>query len=194
MILRYPGHADRSAGSDGIRRGSMLVLAGTLLLAGHSLSAPSLLFEPAFLDFGCGETARVDIMINDEVTDLLGFSLVIAFDPAVLQPLTASVGDFVDQAPCGHFFQWLNPQAVGDSIAIDGAMLGCTLSGPGDLIHLVFEGTGGGSALLSCRYGELRDHENKFIRFLSGTTTVQYTCPTPITRTRWGAIKTLYRY
>lgn len=171
----------------------------TLLLAIGAATAgaqpAALTFNPDDVTFPCGSTVTIDVVIDDQVTDLRGFSLVLAFDPAVLVPVAVTAGDLLTGAPCPHFFDWLTPSAP-DSIAVDAAVLGCSVSGPGVLMRIEFAGVediDDGTSPLVCGNGRLRDGVNAPIVFDCGSATIRYTCPVAADQQRWATVKKRYR-
>ncbi len=157
------------------------------------VQAGSLYFVPATGSFDCGETYTLDLMIDDTITDLRGASLVLEFDEAILAPLTVSAGSLVAGAGCPHFFTWLNASAVGDSIAVDISTLGCSVDGPGSILHMTFEGFQQGVSFVRCRSGVLRDSNNQDIPYVCDEAAVDYRCPVEDQIRTWGAAKAIYR-
>ena len=182
------------------RRGFILVLAGIVAMLGPGAvdrvgaQPPSAVvgFEPVSQTFDCGEIYAVDIVI-DAVADLRGFSLVVGFDSDVIQPLSVTAGALVSGAACDHFLAWLNPGAVADSIAVDGATLGCSVAGPGAIVHLEFEGYLQGTSDLAIGTARLRTAANDTIAVSVQAATIDYICPVAVTHVGWGALKSRYR-
>jgi hypothetical protein len=170
-----------------------LVILSTLLAAGPgALRAADVTFDPN-PGFVC-DTLNVDVKIDASVTDLRGFTFVFEFNPAVVKPITAAAGPLETGAACGTFFQWINSGAVGDSIYVDGATLGCSVAGPGSIIQLTFATvTHGATSPLRCRSGSLRNALNQ---------SIPYTCHEGLLRTCpgigvepqfWTGLKQLFR-
>jgi hypothetical protein len=175
---------------------ALVALAGLVVLcvAGAAAQTAQLSFDPPTAEFTCGETLYVDVRLDGVgVGDLAGFSLVLAFDDAVLAPVDVSAGDLLGDAACPHFFTWLNVAAVGDSITVDGALLGCTTPLNGPVVRLAFVGAAYGQGVVSCRRGEMRDGLNGTIPFSSGEGLYDSTCTTSAEPAGWGEVKALYR-
>jgi hypothetical protein len=176
-----------------------LALSATLLGCGLWVALPiasARAAEVGFLPnagFVC-DTLAVDVVIDAGLTDLRGFSLVFEFDPAVVAPIAVTAGGLETGAPCGAFFTWVNSAAVGDSVSVDGATLGCSVAGPGSIVRMTFVTvTHGGTSPLECRSGELRDSLNQPIPYVCHPGTLE-TCPAVGVETRrWDAMKRLYR-
>jgi len=168
---------------------------GALWVLSGSTSAPcaTVAFDPPSGVIVCDEILNVDVTIDASVTDLRGFTLVLEFDPAFVAPISATAGALVTGAGCPNFFTWLNAAAIGDSIAIDGATLGCSVAGAGAIARLQFVGTGIGSSALACRRGDMRDSQNAPISFTCTTGSIEHSCQNPVESRTWGRIKALYR-
>lgn len=164
-----------------------------VLAAGAAPAAPAVLgFEPSAGSFLCDETWAVDVVIDAAATDLHGFSLVMTYDADVVAPVSVTAGDLLDGAACPYFLDWLDP-AEPDSIAVDAATLGCSVDGPGALVHIVFTGVTNGTSPLACQDVRLRDGENAPIPFTCEPATVTYDCPIATETPLWGAVKACYR-
>jgi len=177
-----------------IRSLAALVCLGALCVAAASAQTVQLGFAPSTDSFTCGETLYVDIMLDDSgAGDLAGFSLVFEFDDEILAPLEVLAGDLLSGADCPHFFTWLNAESVGNSIVVDGALLGCTRPVDGHIVRMVFEGVVIGLSSITCQSGVMRDGQNGQIPFSSGEGHYEFTCPTPAPPIRWGEVKSIYR-
>lgn len=146
-----------------------------------------------------GDTLTVLVTVDDQATDLRGFSLVVKFRPDIV--VDVRPGSLLLSSGCPYFLDWLNPAAVaaGDSlIAVDGAGLGCSLTGPGDIVQLDFICEPPGPELpcedqypISCDFVELRDSLNQSLDL---TCIPGNVCQGPIsvTPTSWGRVKAWY--
>jgi hypothetical protein len=152
-------------------------------------------FDPLHGGFTLGGTIVVSVTVDEEAVDLRGFSFVFEFDPSIVTPLAVSPGALLTGASCEHYFQWLNADAVGDSIAVDAAMLGCSVAGPGAIIDFEFGGVDEhyGTSPLRCRRGTMRDSNNDEIPFTCQEGTIDFTAPIPVESSTWSQIKSLYR-
>lgn len=185
-----------AASRKGRRRSLVALMAGVCLATLFAAPAPGqpvqLTFDPDDGQFDCWEGATIDIVIDGAATDLRGFSLVIEFDPTVIEPLAVSAGSLMTGAGCDHFLMWLNETAPGDSIYVDGATLGCSMSGPGTIFQIYFIGIEKGTSYLRCRHGLMRTGLNEPIAFDCVETTITYVCQIPAARRTWGCVKALY--
>jgi len=149
-------------------------------------------FVPDDGSFGCGEDLAVDVVIDDAILDLHGFSLILSFDNSVVHPISVSAGALVSGASCPYYLNWLNPGPTESTIAVDAANLGCAIDGPGAILHLVFEGVLQGISPLDCVSLIFRDGQNHPIAMECAPATLEYRCPVADESTGWGAWKARY--
>ncbi len=152
----------------------------------------TLSFDPPVSEIDCHESVTIDVNVDAEIVDLHGFSLVFEFDPDVLEVFSVSPGSLLDDADCGYFLEWVNETAVGDSIWVDSALLGCSVDGPGTIVQIVLGGHGPGVSNLGCRTGLLRDSLNMPIPYVCGEAEITNLCPTETTRSVWGYLKCIF--
>ena len=139
------------------------------------------------------DTLLVEVTIDETITDLRGFTFVFEFDPNTVTVTSVEAGSLLINADCPHFFDWLNDDAVGDSISVDGAGLGCSIDGPGDIVRMRFAGAGIGVSPLRCRTGEMRDSLNQDIPYTCPDGSITFWIVVPVQETSWVAIKDHYR-
>ncbi len=157
---------------------------GARAAVGFQFTPPSAVFCDSLL---------VDVTVDATVTDLRGFTFVFEFDPAKIVPTSVRRGALLDGAPCSSFLQWINAGAIGDSIYVDGALLGCSVAGPGSILRLRFEGVAQGASPLGCRRSTLRDALNQSIPHTCPDATCTYHCPIAIDEKAWTHLKRVYR-
>lgn len=138
------------------------------------------------------DTVTLDVLIDEDVADLRGFSFVFEFDPSIVTPISVEPGAAVEGASCPNFVTWPNASAIGDSIWVDGVLLGCSIDGPGSIIRIRFVGVADGVSPISCRSGALRDSQNQEIPFTCVPGSIEIECDTATEPMHWGRIKTLY--
>jgi hypothetical protein len=172
----------------------LLVSALSCVVAPRPVTAATLSFSPLNGSTTIGDTLTVQVTI-DAVgpDDLQGFSFVLEFDPTVVSPASVGTGALVDSASCPNFFTWLNAAAVGDSIAVDVATLGCSVAGPGDLVELQFVGVNVGTSPLQWRSVTLRDSLNVNIPTTCVDGTIDVQMAISVASRTWGRIKSDYR-
>ena len=140
------------------------------------------------------DTLTVRVTVDAEALDLKGFSLVFEFDPLVVDLESVEPGSLLVAGGCAnHFFEHLNSSAPGDSIAIDGAWLGCSVSGPGVIAEIRFTGLNPGTSPLLWRTTTLRDSQNADIVHSGQDGLIEVLCPTSVVRSSWGQLKAVYR-
>jgi hypothetical protein len=168
------------------------MIVGLVALGPHVTHGADITFQPSD-GFVC-DTLAVDVQVDASVSDLRGFSLVLEFDPTVVMPIAAVAGPLVTGAGCGYFFQWVNVAAVGDSIWIDGATLGCSVAGPGGIARITFVlADHGRTSPLGCLSGILRDGSNQTIPYVCHPATLE-TCPAiGVESWPWTQVKRRYR-
>ncbi len=147
-----------------------------------SIAQTSIGLRPAVDRFYCTEVLEVSLQIGG-VADLRGFSVDLGFDTAVLSPIDVVAGDALTAAGCPHFLQWMNPDPGEDHIAVDVGLLGCSISGSGELLKLHFSGVANGQSSLTVISAILRDGQNHDVPFSIVDSVVDYRCPRPGTVT-----------
>lgn len=169
-----------------------LLCAAWGLIGAATAPAATVTLVPSTGEFHCGNTWTIDVVLDGATTDLRGFSLVFAYDNSIITPYAVSVGGLVMGATCPNFLNWVGP-ATADNLKVDVANLGCSVSGPGTILSIVFEGESVGTSGISVREGEMRDGTNTPIAFTSNAVTVHYDCAVPVDEASWGALKAFYR-
>lgn len=169
-----------------------LALALVLAAATGAAAQTVVSLVPPSGSFQCHETWTIDVMVDADATDLRGCSLVVEFDDDVIRPLSVTAGALVAGAACPNFTYWFGPAAA-DSVAVDVATLGCSVSGPGSVARITFEGYAGGTSPITLRRGDLRSGLNASIPFTTVGAEVHYDCAVETRAWTWGAVKSLYR-
>jgi hypothetical protein len=167
-------------------------VAAILLLLGSFVSAAraDLSFDP--LNGNIVDTLVVSVTVDGSIADLRGFTWTLEFDPSIVMPVAVAAGSLVTNAGCPNFVTWLNFAAIGDSISVDGATLGCSVNGPGAIVDITFVGVGFGVSPLNWRRSELRNSLNASIPHTctDGTITRMTVAVEDIA---WGRFKRWYR-
>lgn len=149
-----------------------VVVLTTVLLAGPVLGTTTG-FTPENPIFAGEDLQTIQVFVED-VEDLLGVSMVIGFDPAVVTPVAVTLGELMEQGPCGAFFQWVNSDDFINTIELDAAMLGCSVEGSGFLFNMTFAGVGDGTSVLDFLEVDLRNSINEPIEFTALIGMVSY--------------------
>ena len=187
MALRYTGWGVPAI---------VATLLGVVLAAGPAPSSAATIavsVDPPVSVFCCDDTLSVYMSVDANAVDLRGFSLTLEFNPAIVQPVGVIPGELMTTAGCGFFIDWLNSGAVGDSIFVDGATLGCSMVGPGRIVEMQFVGISGGTSPLSCRNVLLRDSENNELDKICFSGAITYEEPVAIEGRPWSVVKSRYR-
>lgn len=176
------------------RRASVFAFlwAACVLLGAVTAPAATLTLVPPTGEFHCGNTWTIDVVLDGATVDLRGFSLLIAYDNSIISPYNVSVGSLVLGATCPNFLSWVVPPST-STLKVDVANLGCSVSGPGTILSIVFEGESAGNSSISVLDGEMRDGTNTPIAFTSNVVSVLYDCAVPVDGASWGALKATYR-
>jgi len=148
--------------------------------------------DPASGEFVCPSTLLVDVTVDGAIGDLRGASLVLGYDPSKIRPVSITAGPLFEAASCSHFLQWLDPLNLDGSLEIDAALLGCSVSGPGGIVTIEFEGVGNGVSALTCIDSTLRNSANQTIPVSCFSRIVKYSCPVGIDSPTWGHVKALF--
>lgn len=172
--------------------GALFFAIAVLLVASSARSNVS--FDPPNGVIEGNETLTVDVRVDAAVLDLRGFTFVFEFDSTIVKPISVQAGPLVTGAACPHFLTWVNIAAVGDSIYVDGATLGCSVNGPGSIVRLTFVGGPAyGISPLRCRSSTLRNSLNQTIPCVCVAGTIEHRPPIAVARRPWGHVKKYYR-
>jgi hypothetical protein len=143
-----------------------------------------------------GEVFQIGVCVSAGITELMGYNVAVTFDSSVIEILDVEEGSLPRSASDTTFFWWFNAGVKSDSVHVNGAVLGGTVDGPGELFTLTFKALTHGvvrSTIIRVACSDLRDgtnhpidHEKK-----NGFVAVEPTVPSQ--RATWGAVKDLYR-
>lgn len=130
---------------------SATFLAAVLFLLAASLPAMgaeiSFTCDPATCIFAGSQVLDVYVNVDAATVDLRGVTLSLDFDPSIVHPITVEPGALLAGSGCAWFFMWLNQATPGDAhLDVDLGGLGCSVDGPGTIIHLQFTGVSPGPA------------------------------------------------
>jgi hypothetical protein len=171
---------------------AVLVLA-VVFAAGLSQAATNLNFVPEVEILDCEDAWAIDIWVDATAVDLRGLSLVIEFDPALVLPVAVEAGQLFIDAPCVSVASWNNQTDIGDSVFVDIAGLGCSVTGPGPVARVYMAGLDDGTTPLVVRSVILRDSANQTIQATSTPSEITISCPVPVSDRSWTTMKEAYR-
>lgn len=145
------------------------------------------------------ETLTVAFRIDTGADTLKGYSVVLEYDSTIVKAIDVAPGPFLAGGACdSSFFYWFGG-AVGDSVAVDGAALGCLgRIGTGTLFEMQFIAVttdSGQVSPLTCRNVRLRNPHNDSLDVYTcepGSIRVEFP-PISVEAASWGRMKALYR-
>ena len=116
------------------------------------------LFLPAISPVTIGDTFTLNLIVQD-ITDLAGWQLNIAFNPAVLKAVSVNEGDFLSKDGGSTFFQKGNINSTtGEITGLTVAHIGAgSVSGTGTLLSINFEAKAAGEGSLTLHEVKLGD-------------------------------------
>ena len=172
---------------------SIAVGAALCLTVGVAQAQTQIRFVPGLAHIPCeGGTIGIDVIADVGIGDLRAASLVIAFDKDVVRPVSVEAGSALTELPCQSVTFW-NGATDADSVAIDLAGLGCSVTGTGAIAHIVFRNQGAGESPLTVRSARLRDAQNESLGYTADSGAIHVECAIGNERATWGATKSLYR-
>lgn len=122
--------------------------------AGH------ILFDPSHTEVMEFRRFVVDIVVDDEVTGLTGYDIVVDFDESLLEVVDVEEGKLPDGYTGETFLYWTTEGMQSERLVIDGALLGGAVDGPGSIVSVEFEALLPGVSPLTFTSVQLRDIEN----------------------------------
>ncbi len=173
--------------------GLLLGIACALLLPSRADASAQLSFIAGQVEIACDETGWIDLGVDAGAIDLRGLSVVLEFDPTVITPVGVDEGFLLAGDACPSFVRWIEGSAAGDSMSVDAAGLGCSVSGPGSLLRLYFRGVADGISPVHLRRVRLRTGSNLPIATTALDGALAVSCPVDILREGWGPLKSRFR-
>lgn len=175
------------------RAQAVFVTAASCLASVAALAQPTVSFDPdpvVVLHSVCsGDSFYVSVDIDETPTPVQGFQISFQFAPSVVSPDSVLPGVLLSGSQ-PFFFDWVNEDAVGDSVRVEAALLGHTVSGPGELVRLNFVKLTPGISLLEWELTDFRDGDNGQVAVLTDDGFIQIdACPIPVEAASWGRIK-----
>lgn len=175
--------------------------AGTVLWtagpsSGTSLFVDTLYVQPDSVWKAEGEIFQLGVYVSTGVVDLMGYNVAVTFDSSVIEIVDVGEGPLMGTATDTTFFWWFGAGLKSDSVHVNGASLGATVDGPGELFTMTFKALTHGvvrTTNVRIALSELRDGTNHPIEhgrrhgFVAVEPTVR------VEETTWGAIKERFR-
>jgi hypothetical protein len=153
---------------------------------------PTLAVEPADSTVVPGSTFEVRVLVNHDVSDLMGFNVTLWIDSLVLRVQDVEEGALFKNRS-DTFFRWLDEGIPTNSISFLGSVLGGTVAGPGEVCRLTFEARNAGASVVAVFESDLRDSTNAVIAHATQDAVIHVTAPVAIRRVHWGEIKNVFR-
>jgi hypothetical protein len=127
-----------------------------------AVASPAVSVEPDYAEVWTSGDVWVDIVVNEDVTGLTGYDLLIDFDESVVEVASVVEGELPESSGNSFFF-WTTDHESSDAVEINGAVLGASVDGPGVLARLLFHGLVEGVSPVAFLDFELRDLGNHTI-------------------------------
>ena len=167
--------------SSSLRRSVAVILVlAVALVSGLAQAQTNITFVPQVSNLDCEGARAIDVWVDAGAVDLRGLSLVLEFDPSLVVPVSVEEGQLLVDAPCASFVRWNNALDIGDSVFVDVAGLGCSVTGPGPVVRLYMAGLDDGTTPLVVRRVILRDSANQPITTTSTPGELTVRCPVPV--------------
>ncbi len=153
---------------------------------------PTIYLTPQTTQVPEGTTFSIDVAVNESLTDLTGYNLIITLDSSVVHYVGAVEGPLPSSGGDDTGFYWTLQDD--DILIIDGAVLGGWVNGPGVLAHITLFALSPGATDMDFLSVELRDIDNNPLTALDeGAVIVVEPGGSPVEGTSWSVVKSLYR-
>lgn len=152
--------------------------------------------EPESTVVSTGTFFSLAINLSADATELMGYNVVIRFDPTVIRVVAVEEGTLPQTSGFTTFFRWLNAATASDSLRVNGAILGNTVAGPGELFTIHFQGldlTSERTSPVAFVYSDVRNGMNQTLEHITRDGVVTVLRPVPVVPTNWGELKSWYR-
>ncbi|MEY4375310.1 MAG: Cohesin domain [Candidatus Eisenbacteria bacterium] len=175
-----------------LRLSLLCVLATLLLVAPGESRATNVSLVPTDSVLTVADEVELRLLADD-VLDLKGFQVIISFDPAVLQALSAAQGSLLPANPAECFFYFaIDGDAGSGTVQIDAALLSGSAHGDGTLATVRFRAVALGHSPVVVSLVDFRDSANGMSTPATTGATIRILGPVPTKRTSWGRLKKLY--
>ena len=153
---------------------------------------PTIYLTPEVTQVVEGTTFTIDVAINESLTDLTGYNLIISLDSSVVRYVEAAEGPLPSSGGNSTVFHWIFEND--DTLIIDGAVLGGWVNGPGVLVHITLSAHYQGTTNMDFLSVDLRDIDNNpLIAFDEGAVIIVEPGGSSADDTSWSVLKSLYR-
>jgi hypothetical protein len=113
-----------------------------------------------------GEVFSIGICLSAGLKGVMGYNIAVTFDSSVIEIMNVEEGSLPQSSSDTTFFWWYDTGVKTDSVRVNGAVLGATMDGPGELFTLTFKAKTLGAVsstdiVIAC--SELRDNWNEAV-------------------------------
>jgi len=139
-----------------------------------------------------GTTFTIDVAVNESITDLTGYNLMITLDSSIVLYVGAAEGPLPSSGGAATAFYWMLQDD--NTMVMNGAVLGSWVNGPGVLAHITLFALSPGTTDMDFLSVELRDIDNNPLTALDeGAVIIVEEGGSPVDDTSWSVLKSLYR-
>jgi len=142
-----------------------------------------------------GEVFEIGICVSAGLTGVMGYNIAVTFDSSVVEIVDVDEGPLPQSASDTTFFWWYDDGVKSDYVHVNGAVLGATIDGPGELFTLTFKAKTHGVVRTTdvvIVYSVLRDGANRPIDHETRDGFVAVEPTVRVEQSTWGAIKSRY--
>jgi hypothetical protein len=153
---------------------------------------PTIYLTPPTTQVVEGTTFAIDVAVNESLTDLTGYDLIITLDSSIVRYVGAAEGPLPSSGGHDTYFFWTLQDD--DTLIINGAVLGGWVDGPGVLAHITLLAHYQGTTDMDFLSADLRDIDNNPLTvFDEGAVIIVEPGGSPVEETSWSVLKALYR-
>jgi hypothetical protein len=142
-----------------------------------------------------GDVFEIRVCVSAGVSDLMGYNVSVTFDSSVIEILDAEEGTLPRSSTDTTFFWWFDRGVKSNVAHVNGAVLGTTVDGPGDLFTMTFKAKKHGTVRTTgilIATSELRDGLNRPIGHERRNGYVAVEPTVRVEQSTWGAIKSRF--
>jgi hypothetical protein len=162
------------------------------VITGTAAALPGLAIAPGDTTVVADNTFQIRIEADAALVGLMGYDITVAFDSSIVELVGVDEGPLPGSGGAETFFHWFGAGAAGDTVVVNGAVLGTTVDGPGVLFTITLEGIREGTTPVSIVASQMRDNFNVAIPHATAGGSVTVEEPIAVRTATWGEIKTLY--
>jgi hypothetical protein len=178
-----------------VKRIAFTICIATLLfiVPVRAVSQPELAVVPESQVVIVDDEFEVEITVDSTLSSLMGYDVTVSFDASIIEFVDAEEGPLPMSASATTFFYWWQPGGAADTVAVNGAVLGTTVDGPGTLFKLKFKAKMVGTTTIEITRSDLRTGTNTAISHTTKLGTVIVDEDIPVESVTWGRLKSKFR-